>query len=322
MFYPIGDDIAKRTLPIVGIVLILINVSAFAYTERLWIDSFPSKKPARTNRSQPLQPPKKITPQMIAASPWGQFMDRWGLVPAKLAKGDIRVLFSSMFLHVNLAHLLGNMLVLWALVGSLESALKPLVFLCLYIVWGLAAGLAHAASDWQSLTPMVGASGAIAAMMGAYCVLFGALAKIHFVTILFFRPMRFSVPAGFVFFLWFVTQLSGIESQSSNGLKHGGVAYFAHLGGFVVGIITVLPFKARLMRKLKLTHTGQLEFTEEPKDKGVALAPLVKDGIPAAVPQVKSCPYCQTPLEDSHRIAPNLARCPNPACGRLAPLPN
>jgi membrane associated rhomboid family serine protease len=309
MLYPLGDNIGKRSVPVLGITLIAINVFVFGYTTHLWSESF--GRPGMRSM---------LTRQAVEASPWGQFMDRWGLVPARLAKGEWHGLVTYMFLHGNLAHIVGNMFVLWALVGSLENALRWPSFLGLYLLWGILAGLAHAAHDWTATNYMIGASGAIAGMMGAYCIVFGALSKIRFALFIGFHPIRFHVPAGLVFALWILTQLSGIDAQQKVGLKHGGIAYFAHLGGFCAGVVTMIPFRSRLSKQLELTSGGEVRFTAEvPPNQVLLIERSGPRGTLPAVPDVQCCPYCQSPLFADHCIAPNLARCPNPACRRLVP---
>jgi membrane associated rhomboid family serine protease len=243
-------------------------------------------------------------------------MRQWGVVPAELSKGRYVSLFTSMFLHIDIYHLIGNMFFLWALAGSLENALGSVRFFCLYLVWGIVAGLAHALANPGSQLPMIGASGAIAGMMGGYWVLFGAMAKIRFAALIFFRLVRFSVPAGMVFLIWIALQFAGIEMQKRLGI--GGVAYWAHLGGVAIGAVTTFPFRWQVARGMALTEKGELRF-EEPAGPADARpnAPAQVSGEALLASLDLRCTYCQTLVTEAHKIAPNLCRCPNPACNRL-----
>jgi membrane associated rhomboid family serine protease len=311
MFYPIGDDIEKRAVPIVGIALVSINCLVFAYTSRLYDESFPQRAAVGVSRGGH----PRVTAQTIEQSDWGKFMRRWGVVPADLAKGRYESLLTSMFLHIDIYHLIGNMFVLWALCGSLENAMGSVRFGFFYLLWGCVAGLSHALSDTGSHLPMIGASGAIAGMMGAYWLLFGALAKIHFIGWFFFKLVRFSMPAGVVFLIWVALQFAGIEAQKRLGV--GGVAYFAHLGGFLVGAITLIPFKRRIARTMAINERGELRFEDQPahEARANASAKTSPDALLASLS--RSCAYCQTLVTKEHEISPNLCRCPNPACQRL-----
>lgn len=143
--------------------------------------------------------------------------------------------FSAMFIHGGIFHLAGNMLYLWIFGNNVEDAVGHLTFLLFYLLCGLAASFAHVLSDVNSAVPMVGASGAIAGVLGAYFLLFPKANVITLVIlIIFIRLIR--IPAVLVLGFWFLLQLLQAGSRA------GGVAWFAHIGGFLFGLITVRLF--------------------------------------------------------------------------------
>lgn len=167
----------------------------------------------------------------------------WGMVPARLSAGDgYATLVSSMFLHGGWMHLIGNMLFLWIFGDNLEDVMGHAGFAVFYLLGGVAAGLMQYAVDPQSTVPVVGASGAIAAVMGGYLLLFPkARVDILLIIVIFFRV--FTVPAWTMLAVWFGLQLFyGLIEQRAEG----GVAYWAHAGGFVAGLVLALPAWLRL----------------------------------------------------------------------------
>ena len=152
-------------------------------------------------------------------------------------------LFSSMFLHAGFAHFAGNMLFLWIFGDNVEDRLGHVRYGVFYLAGGVAAALAHVAASPASLVPTVGASGAIAAVMGAYMLLYPG-AHVQSLVLLGFFVRVVSVPAVVWLGLWFVFQIvAGAQSSSVPG--QGGVAWWAHAGGFVFGAATVLVLGLR-----------------------------------------------------------------------------
>ncbi len=153
-------------------------------------------------------------------------------------------LFTSMFLHGGWLHLLGNMLYLWIFGNNVEDRLGRLWYPLLYVVGGVAAVAAHTLVEPTSTLPLVGASGAISAVLGAYLVLFPR-ARIQSLVFLGFFYQLIAVPAVIVLVFWFVLQLiDGIAALGVSAAS-GGVAVWAHIGGFVVGAVLALPFRLR-----------------------------------------------------------------------------
>ncbi|MCV2881297.1 rhomboid family intramembrane serine protease [Actibacterium sp. XHP0104] len=166
------------------------------------------------------------------------FFYDWALIPAAVSQGDmLHGFMTSMFLHGGLMHLGGNMLFLWIFGDNLEDVLGHVRYLLFYLAGGIAAGLAQYMADPSSIIPMVGASGAIAGVMGGYLLMFPrAKVDILFIFIIFFRV--FTVPAWVMLGLWFGMQ---VVSGAATPADMGGVAYWAHAGGFVAGLALMLP---------------------------------------------------------------------------------
>jgi membrane associated rhomboid family serine protease len=219
---PLRDANPTRRTPVVTIALIVACFAAFAYELGLQADG-----------------------GMAALE---GFVRTWGVVPTALidawASGDllgqpVLGLITSQFLHGGWLHLLGNMLYLWIFGNNIEDRLGRLWFLLFYLAGGVAAALAQVAIDPASDVPMIGASGAIAATLGAYLVLYPR-ARITSLVFLGFFYQLIDVPAIVVLAFWFVLQL--IDGLASLGVASsgGGVAFFAHIGGFVFGAALAL----------------------------------------------------------------------------------
>jgi membrane associated rhomboid family serine protease len=166
------------------------------------------------------------------------FFDNWAMVPAEVVSGtDVHGVLTSMFLHAGFMHIAGNMLFLWIFGDNLEDQMGHVGFLIFYLATGLAAAATHIAADPTSLVPTVGASGAIAGVMGGYLLLFPrARVDVLLILVVFFRV--FSIPAWIMLILWFGLQIFGGLGTPAEG---GGVAYWAHTGGFVAGLLLTLP---------------------------------------------------------------------------------
>jgi membrane associated rhomboid family serine protease len=202
---PVRDVIPSRTTPVVTVVLVAVNLLAFLYQSTL-----------------PL-------PEMES------FVRRYGMVPAAFSWADV---VTSMFLHGGLAHLLSNLLSLWIFGDNIEDRLGHGRYLAFYLLTGAAAALAHLYADPSSAVPTIGASGAIAGVMGGYLVLYPHSRVITWLPPLFLVE----VPAVLFLGLWFFLQVvSGVGNQLAAvpGEAVGGIAFWAHVGGFVVGVVLV-----------------------------------------------------------------------------------
>jgi len=149
-------------------------------------------------------------------------------------------LITSMFLHGGWMHLIGNMLYLWIFGNNIEDVMGHVKFVIFYVVCGIAAVYSHAITDPNSTVPMVGASGAISGVLGAYLLLFPRAQVLVLIPLGVFTRMLY-VPAGVVLGLWFVMQV--LSGGMSLGRSGGGVAFFAHVGGFIAGMALIGLFK-------------------------------------------------------------------------------
>ena len=225
---PLRDANPVRRTPVVTIAIIVACIVAFAY--RLGLDATAGGGPAGD-----------------------AFFERYGLIPAHLTAAlqtgrglgeQALALLTSMFLHVNLIHLGGNLIYLWIFGNNIEDRLGRLGFLVFYVLGGAVAALAQVAIDPSSPVPLVGASGAISAILGAYVVLFPGARVLSLVFLVFFYQLL-EVPAIVYLGVWFVLQLvDGPRSLGVDG-SGGGVAFFAHIGGFVSGVVVGLILRRR-----------------------------------------------------------------------------
>jgi membrane associated rhomboid family serine protease len=211
---PLYDRLPRRSKPVVTIGLIAINALAF-----LWELSLGERLPA--------------TLMQVAFVPARLFADGSAIGELGIAGASA---LASMFLHGGWMHFLGNMLYLWIFGDNIEDRLGHLRFIVFYLAAGYAATAAHAFFNSASTVPAIGASGAIAGVLGAYLVLHPK-ARIHSLVFLGFFITRVEVPALVFLPVWFLIQFfSGIASQGT-AADAGGVAWFAHSGGFVAGAV-------------------------------------------------------------------------------------
>jgi membrane associated rhomboid family serine protease len=210
MVFPIGDDkLTGRYFPLFSYAFIALNVLAFFY--------------------------------QISVGPDGQdaFFQQWAAIPAQLTSGSgYQGLFTSMFLHGGWMHLIGNMLYLWIFADNIEAKVGNIPFLLFYVIGGVIAAAGHILIDPSSTVPMVGASGAISAVMGAYVIMFPK-SRIKMIFLIFFSI--FYVPAWAFLGFWFAQQI--FSGFSDLGAQGGGVAWWAHIGGFAFGLIWGFLFK-------------------------------------------------------------------------------
>lgn len=176
-----------------------------------------------------------------------RFIGQYGIVPARLR---LEPLLTSMFLHGGWSHIIGNMLFLWAFGKSLEDAMGHVKFLSFYLLGGVIAGGIHVMFNLYSSMPTVGASGAIAAVMGAYLIKFPR-ARIHTLVFVLVFVTTTDIPAAFILIYWFVAQLfSSYGSLAYTQVTDSGVAWFAHIGGFLAGMVLIKTMGTRPARYL------------------------------------------------------------------------
>ena len=172
------------------------------------------------------------------------FVNQWSLVPANITAGQGWItILTSMFMHAGWVHILGNMLFFWAFGPEIEDVMGPLRFAVFYLLGGLAATVAQVAIDPASTIPNLGASGAIAAVMGAFLITYPR-DRIRTVVLLGYFARITLIPAVVLVGLWFLTQLIS-EVGALAQVQAGGVAYMAHVGGFAFGALTARLFESR-----------------------------------------------------------------------------
>jgi membrane associated rhomboid family serine protease len=208
---PLRDVIPSRTVPIVTVTVILINTAA-------WVLEI------------------SMGPQEL-----NQFLIQYGVVPAAFRPVT---LLTSMFLHGGWSHVIGNMWYLWIFGDNIEDTFGHGRFIVFYVLCGLTAGVGQIVMDPTSLLPTIGASGAIAGVMGAYFVLFPRSRVLTLIPIFVFDVVE--VPAIFLLGFWFLMQLFNAGAVASTaGTGGGGVAFAAHVAGFLVGVGGVFIFRKR-----------------------------------------------------------------------------
>lgn len=175
------------------------------------------------------------------------FVTRWSLVPANIVAGhDLITILTSMFMHGSVSHIVGNMVFLWAFGPELEDLMTPRRYLIFYLFGGLAATAGQLLSDPSSTVPNLGASGAIAAVMGGFLVTYPR-DRIRSLLVIFIFVRVTYIPAALLVGVWFLTQLVNLGAVAQHPQTGGGVAYAAHVGGFIFGAVTARLFEGRTM---------------------------------------------------------------------------
>jgi membrane associated rhomboid family serine protease len=222
--FPLKDNIPTDRFPVVTVALIVANVIVYFFLQDGgW----------------------ELTSNTTGDWPVSQY----ALVPCDLTGeceapaghvGDVASVFTSMFMHGSLLHLGGNMLFLWIFGNNVEDSMGPLRYVLFYLAGGVAADALQVVFDTGSQVPTLGASGAVAAVLGGYLLLHPRARVITVIFIIVFFTV-IELPALLVLGLWFVQQLvfGALEYGSAGGGEGGGVAYFAHIGGFVFGLAAI-----------------------------------------------------------------------------------
>jgi membrane associated rhomboid family serine protease len=261
MLFPFHDDNPTSRFPLVTCAIIGLNVASLLYigwlppqdAEILTIER--AFVPARVAQ---LRDPNLVVPVRLHFAP----VPRPNLEPVYLLfpvrSQVIATFFSTMFLHAGWMHLIGNMWFLWLFGNNIEDRLGHMLFMVLYVVGGVAASLAHWAmiSADAMNTPVIGASGAVAAVMGAYIVTFPR-SWIRSIFILIIIPIVVELPAAIVLGIWFIGQL--LDATRGDPLLTGGVAWWAHVGGFVVGM-ALMPVLGAIAPRHEPTSRRESEW--------------------------------------------------------------
>lgn len=172
------------------------------------------------------------------------FVTRWSVIPAHVSAGhDLITILTSTFMHASWSHIIGNMMFLWAFGPEMEDVMGPVRYLGFYLLGGIVAAIAQIVGDPSSTVPNLGASGAIAAVMGAFMVTYprDEVRTLLFLGI-FVRVTM--IPAALLIGFWFLTQLFSLGTIADS--SSGGVAYLAHVGGFIYGAVTGRLFEGSI----------------------------------------------------------------------------
>ena len=217
--FPLYDTARSRTFPLVNLTLIIANVLAFLYEVQMGPGALDS------------------------------FISTWGLVPARLIadpNNTWKTIYSSMFLHGGWFHIINNMWVLFIFGDNVEARMGKIKYLLFYLLSGTAAGLLQTYVLPSSQVPMIGASGAVAGVLGAYLVLFPR-SRVASLVPIFFIFTIIEIPAFIYLIFWFVSQLySGLFAIQGGGSS--GIAWWAHIGGFMFGLVMSFFFANRRRR--------------------------------------------------------------------------
>jgi membrane associated rhomboid family serine protease len=224
MIFPIGDDnIRGGNIALFNYAFIALNVAIFIYQFTL-------------------------APEVENA-----FVMQYATIPNDLSKGEhLLTVFSAMFMHAGWMHLIGNMMFLWIFGDNIEAVIGNAEYFIFYIMGGMIASAVHTFMDPISTVPCVGASGAIAASLGAYLVMFPG-SRVKMLVFFFWRT---SIPAFLFLGFWIAQQLfSGVGSMSETENTGGGIAWWAHIGGFVFGAVAGLYYRS--------IHGGSYQYKED-----------------------------------------------------------
>lgn len=232
--FPLRDSTPSGSVPIVTVCLIIVNSALWLYEVSL------------QNQLE-------------------RFILEYGLIPLQFVQAfrsgggmwshAVAPLVSSMFLHAGWMHVIVNMWFLWIFGDNIEDRLGHFKYLLFYLLCGIGASLLHVAFQPHSKLPMLGASGAISGILGAYLISYPH-ARVHTLLIIFVLIRFVEVPAFLFLIFWFILQLVAGTSQLAARGEVGGVAYWAHMGGFVVGIILLLIMPERPQRRDRQTRRG------------------------------------------------------------------
>jgi membrane associated rhomboid family serine protease len=242
--FPYHDENKTQRTPVVTMALIALNVAAF-----VGLQGAGAERPLAESVCNLGLIPAEL---MASVPPGAGFPIEEGLVCVTDPGRQPFNVFTSMFLHGGWMHLLGNMWFLWLFGNNIEDSTTRPRFLAFYLLCGIAAALAQVMADPQSIVPMVGASGAISGVMGAYLVLFPRV-KVFTMVLFGFYASSVALPAWVMLVYWAFLQ---VVSQAASSLSEqtGGVAYWAHLGGFVAGVVLIKVFERRDRVRDHLSH--------------------------------------------------------------------
>lgn len=232
--FPLYDDNPTEIFPIITLLLMGACVGAWIYLQGAGLSQGALMGSVCGLGTIPAEITGTLTGELPAR----------GEGPCRLGGLTWQTLFTSMFLHGGWMHLIGNLWFLWIFGNNIEDSMGHLRFLAFYLLTGLVATGSHIAAEPSSVLPMVGASGAISAIMGAYLVLYPRT-RVYTLFIIIIIIRVFPIPAWFFLGYWFFLQVASSSIQVGAG--GGGVAFWAHIGGFVAGLALVKVFQNRIL---------------------------------------------------------------------------
>ncbi len=231
--FPLGDDNPRVHLPIATVAIIVLNVLAWVLLQGLGTEPALTHSICRWGL---------MAADALGTAPGGTGVALGPDVVCVVEEGrNLPALVTSMFMHGGWFHIIGNLWFLWIFGDNVEDVMGPVRFVAFYLLCGLGAAAAQILTDPQSLIPMVGASGAIGGVMGAYALLFPR-ARIHTFIFLGFYITTIWVPALLMLGYWFLIQVIGGLPALAGGARGGGIAFWAHIGGFVSGLLLIPLF--------------------------------------------------------------------------------
>jgi membrane associated rhomboid family serine protease len=255
--FPLKDNIPTERFPVVTVALMVVNVLAYFFFQHGEITlGDPSNAAYVNNLWDYAYIPRELT-DGVQCQPAGSVGVRCTHEDSGLPALYITV-FTSLFMHGGLLHLAGNMVFLWIFGNNVEDSMGPVKFLIFYLLAGLAATGLQTVIDTSSAVPNIGASGAIAGVLGGYLLLFPRARVVTVIFIIFFFTIV-ELPAMIFLVIWFGQQILfgylGLTSGTGDG---GGVAYFAHIGGFAFGLLAIRLFASERRRQRQIERVGGL----------------------------------------------------------------
>jgi membrane associated rhomboid family serine protease len=258
--FPIRDNIPTDRFPVVTVLLIALNCIAYLFLQQKSGIDFSGNSLDQGQLVHYGFIPYEITH-------WGKHCDLAGqAIACEGARGVTGTAshqlptaltpFTGMFTHAGLLHLGGNMLFLWIFGNNVEDSMGPVRFVVFYLIGGLAATALQLAFGPNSMTPNLGASGAVAGVLGAYILMYPRARVVTLVFIIFLFTIL-ELPAIFFLGFWFLQQLAFGALQSSDTVAGGGVAYWAHVGGFAAGLLLIRVFATRRSSSAEAVHASR-----------------------------------------------------------------
>jgi membrane associated rhomboid family serine protease len=241
--FPLRDNIPTLRFPAVTVTLIALNAFVYFLLQRGFLGLPDGGEAGAWPVDMYAEIPCEITDREPCDAPSG-------------GPSDLVTVFTAMFMHGSILHIGGNMLFLWIFGNNVEDSMGPVKFVLFYLLGGIAAAALQIAIDPGSEIPNLGASGAVAGVLGGYLILFPRARVITVIFIIFFFTIV-ELPAVVILGFWFVQQvLFGYFDLATAGNEAGGVAYFAHIGGFVFGLIAIKLFADERKRRAQIERVA------------------------------------------------------------------